>query len=115
MEMDWGAISAVAEVVAAVAVVVSLLYLAVQVRGNSNLLERTIQATRTQNAHSVVENFDAWRRLIIETKSTELWFRGVNDWKSLDRDQRIQFNFIASTMIWDIWFMYRINCSAMKV
>ena len=43
--MDWGAISAVAEVVAAVAVVVSLIYLAVQIRGNSDLLERTIQAT----------------------------------------------------------------------
>ena len=75
--MDWGVISAVAEVVAAVAVVVSLIYLAVQVRGNCDLLERTIQATRTQNAQSVIENFDAWRRLIVETNRTDLWFRGA--------------------------------------
>jgi hypothetical protein len=109
MGMDWGAISAVAEVVAAVAVVVSLIYLAVQIRGNSDLLERTIQATRTQNAGSVIENFDGWRRLILETNSADLWFRGVNDWKSLDRDERIQFNFIASTLIWDIWFLYQLQ------
>ena len=107
--MDWDATSAIAEVVAAVAVVFSLIYLAVQVRGNSDLLERTIQATRTQNAQSVVENFDAWRRLIIETNNTDLWFRGVNDWKSLDRDERIRFNFIASTLIWDIWFTYQLQ------
>jgi hypothetical protein len=107
--MDWGAITAIAEVTAALAVVVSLIYLAVQVRGNSDLLERTIQASRTQNSHAVVENFDAWRRLIIETESINLWFRGVNDWNSLERDERIQFNFIASTMMWDIWFMYQLQ------
>ena len=72
--MDWGAISAVAEIVAAVAVVVSLIYLAVQIRGNSDLLERTIQATRTQNAESVIENFDGWRRLILETNSADMTF-----------------------------------------
>lgn len=107
--MDWGTIGAVAEVVAATAVVVSLVYLAVQVRHNSDLLERTIQSTRTQNSQSVIQNFDAWRRVIIETGSSDLWFRGVNDLKSLERDERIQFNFIAATLVWDIWFMYQLQ------
>ena len=97
--MDWNAIGTVAEVVAAIAVVASLIYLAVQVRGNSDLLERTIQANRTQNAQSAVANFDAWRRMIVETASADLWFRGVNDWRSLERNERIQFNFIACNLI----------------
>jgi len=107
--MDWNAIGAVAEIFAAIAVVASLIYLAVQVRGNSDLLERTIQANRTQNAQSAVANFDAWRRMIVETGSADLWFRGVNDWRSLKRNERIQFNFIAGNLIWDVWFFYQLQ------
>ena len=107
--MDWEAISAVAEAIAAVAVVVSLIYLVVQVRGNSDLLERTIQLSRTQNAQSVCENFDGWRRMIVETDSVDLWFRGINDWKSLEGKERLQFNMIAGTLIWGCWFMYQLQ------
>jgi len=60
--MDWDAIGAIAEVVAAVAVVVSLIYIAVQVKGNSELLERTIQSNRTQNSQAEIHNFDSWRK-----------------------------------------------------
>ena len=44
--MDWDAISAVAEVLAAAGVIITLVYLAVQIRQNSQLIERNIEATQ---------------------------------------------------------------------
>ena len=107
--MDWNVISAVAEVTAAVAVVISLIYIAIQVRGNSELLERTIQSNKTQSAQSVIENFDGWRRLILETGSEDIWFRGVNDLASLDRAEKLRFTYLASTFIWTCWSYYQLN------
>jgi hypothetical protein len=104
--MDWNAISAIAEIVATVAVVISLIYIAIQVKGNAELLERAIQSNRTQNSQVVVQNFDNWRRLILETDSADLWFRGINDLEDLERTEKINFNLIASTLIWTCWSFY---------
>ena len=107
--MDWNAIGAIADVVAAVAVVVSLIYIAVQVKGNSELLERTLQSNRTQNAQAVIHNFDSWRKMILETGSADLWFRGINDLGSLDQTEKINFNLIASTVIWSCWSYFQLQ------
>ena len=107
--MDWGAIAAIAEMIAAVAVVISLIYIAVQVKGNSELLERTIQSNRTQNSQAIIHNFDGWRKMILETGSGDLWFRGINDLNCLDRTEKINFNLIASTLIWTCWSFYQLQ------
>ena len=107
--MEWDAIGAIAELIAAVAVVISLIYIAIQVRGNSELLERTIQSNRTQNAQAVIHNFDSWRKMILETGSADLWFRGINDLDNLDRTEKINFNLIASTLIWTCWSFYQLQ------
>jgi hypothetical protein len=107
--MDWNAISAIAEIVAAIAVVISLIYIAIQVKGNSELLERTIQSNRTQNSQVVVHNFDNWRKMILETGSADLWFRGINNLEDLDRTEKINFNLIASTLMWTCWSFYQLQ------
>jgi hypothetical protein len=107
--MDWDAIGAIAEMVAAVAVVVSLIYIAVQVKGNSELLERTIQSNRTQNTQAVIHNFDSWRKMILETGSADLWFRGINDLGGLDQTEKINFSLIASTLIWSCWSFFQLQ------
>jgi hypothetical protein len=107
--MDWNAISAIAEIVATVAVVISLIYIAIQVKGNAELLERAIQSNRTQNSQVVVQNFDNWRRMILETDSADLWFRGINDLEDLERTEKINFNLIASTLIWTCWSFYQLQ------
>lgn len=107
--MDWGAISAIAEVIAAVAVVVSLIYLAVQIKDNTKHLEKTTQATRTQSAESMLEGFDRWRNMILNQENAGIWIRGLNDLESLDRPEKLKFNMIASACIWSCWYMYQIN------
>lgn len=107
--MDWTAIGAGAQVVAAVAVVVSLVYLAVQVKDNTRNLERTVQATRTQGLASICDSFDRWRALLLVPGDLDIWVRGLNDLDSLDREESKRFTIIASTFIWACWFMFHIN------
>jgi hypothetical protein len=107
--MDWGAISAVAEVIAAIAVVVSLIYLAVQIKDNTRHLDRTVQATRTQNSYSICEGFDRWRDMLLSPDGTDIWVRGINDLNALDSKEKMRFNTIAGSLIWSCWFMYQIT------
>ena len=102
--MDWGVVSAVAQVIAAVAVVVSLIYLAVQIRDNTKHLEKTIQATRTQSAGSMLGGFDRWRDMILDQENSDIWIRGLNDLGSLRGAEKLKFNTIASACIWSCWY-----------
>jgi len=107
--MNWEAISAIAEVVGGIAVVVSLIYLAVQIRGNTAQLERTTQANRTQNTQAVVENFNFWRQLLAVPGNADIWVRGINNLSDLSTDERLLFNNIAGSLFWSGWFMYQIQ------
>ena len=107
--MNWDAISAVAEVVGVIAVVISLVYLAVQVKGNTQQIERAAQANRTQNWQAVTENFNVWRQMLAMPDNAEIWIRGINDLVDLNRDEKILFNNIANSVFWSGWFMYQIQ------
>ena len=95
------------EFVGAIAVVVTLIYLARQVRANSEMLSRSVQASRIESSRAVNEGFDRWRSMIVDTESEELWFRGINDLSELNRAELIRFTMIASTFIWNCSFMYQ--------
>lgn len=67
--MDWGAVAAIAEVIGVIAVVVSLIYLAIQVRQNTaqlriDNLRETVRGTLDTNwfYHRDEQAFDAFRR-----------------------------------------------------
>ena len=107
--MSWEAIGAIGEVVGAIAVILTLVYLAVQVRGNSELLQRTVQATRTTNSQSVIENYNDWRAALLDGNNTDVWFRGINDLDALDSNERLRFTFLASSFMWNCWFMYQLQ------
>lgn len=70
--MDWTAIGAVGELVGAVAVVVSLIYLSRQVRQNT-------RALRTANAATVKQNFQTIARAFITDRgASDIVLRAMN-------------------------------------
>ena len=83
--MNWEAVSAIAEVTGVIAVVISLFYLAVHVKGNTHQLDRSAQANRTQNYQSVNENFNVWRQILAISGVGDIWIRGINDLDDFDR------------------------------
>ena len=84
--MNWEAISAIGQVVGALAVVISLIYLAMQVRSSARETRRaamrsTVDAI-TRLAHHVTDNADL----------AELRNRGFRDFESLDDTDRARFS-----------------------
>jgi len=106
--MNWEAISAIAEIVGAVAVIVTLAYLAVQIRQNSRMIERNAEATRVSADDAVVANFNQWREMVITNPDPpELFTRGMEDLSTLEVNERHRFNHILATFAWTAWQLWR--------
>ena len=83
--MNWEAIGVLAEVIGAVAVVATLLFLAIEVRNNKN-------ATESASIDSLAEGFNTINAHIInESGMAEIYSKGVADPESLDEIQKVRF------------------------
>jgi hypothetical protein len=98
--MNWEAIGAVGEMVAAFATVVTLAYLAVQIR-------QSARATRQAAGHAVTESGNALRlELVREPGIAALYLNGLADHQSLSREDRLRFNLLMGCMFGNIAEIY---------
>ena len=97
--MNWQAIGAVGELVGGLAVVLSLVYIASQIRQNSNQIElssRSIEATMYRQAGDA---FSSWWALIAgDEKLADLWIRGLEGEK-LPPNESLRFQFLMSMFL----------------
>lgn len=102
--MNWEAIGAIAELVAALAVVISLVYLALQVKEGT-------EAARTSTYESIVSDFGALNRVIASTPDlSALFVRGQEDYGALTADERArvsQLFFVCFHNFENIYYQYR--------
>ena len=99
------------EFVGGVVVVISIVYVALQVRQNSHQLERTTQALRTTTSQYLTEDFNFWRQLIVQGDSTDTWIKGLQSAEGLSDAEQVRFNMIASSYLWTTWYFREINKS----
>lgn len=99
--MNWEAISAVSEVIAAIAVVASLIYLAIQIRHNTKEIEEQNRAHELGTLSDLAGRFTNFRSYIIENEKTALvWQKGRDDLDSLTPEERFQFDYLACELFW---------------
>ena len=89
--MNWEAIGAAGELVGAIAVVVTLIYLARQIRENS----RVVQSASSQTLADSVSNW--LNELIRDENVAEIFSRGLRNPEDLSQNERIRFNAIISS------------------
>ena len=80
--MNWEAIGAIGQIVGAIAVVISLVYLAREIRSNA----------RSARMASVGTLNEWLRQLAEHPRLAELWHRGIRDYKSVEGADRTSFN-----------------------
>jgi len=91
--MSWDAVAAIAETVGAVAVVVTIAYLAVQIRQNT-------KAVRSAAAQQLLEGIAELNQFLgSDPEVTDLWWRGTADPQSLSEQEWRRFIHVASPMI----------------
>jgi len=108
--MNWEALAAIGEMLGAIGVIITLAYLAVQVRQSSRQIERSVEATRVTADDAVVENFNDWRETFISNPEVAAVFaQGMFEPASLSQTERVRFNAILSTFAWTAWQLWRVN------
>ena len=84
--VNWEAVSAIGQLVGALAVVVSLVYLAREVRSNA-------RATRLESMRSLSDAINQYFKTCAEDADlAELWFRGIHDFQSMKGASLMRFS-----------------------
>ncbi|MFT7244262.1 MAG: hypothetical protein ACI82A_001612 [Candidatus Azotimanducaceae bacterium] len=90
--MNWDAVGAIAELVGAGAVVLTLIYLAIQLRHNT-------QAVRGESERGTLEDGNSWMYKLIENPEiAELYRKGLRGGE-LSSNDRLRFRLLMGTLV----------------
>ena len=95
------------EFVGAIAVVVTLAYLSVQIRQNSRTVEESVRALRLNAADSTVESFSRYRERLSRPEVAALFVKGIDDYFSLNEPERVQFGAVMDEYFFTYWSVFR--------
>lgn len=91
--MNWDAIGAVGEVIGAIAVVATLIYLSLQTRQNTKAVEHA-------SARGVEEDANTWRFKVVENPEiSELLRGGLRDPDSLSPNDKYRFRLLLDALV----------------
>lgn len=99
--MNWEAISTIAEIVGAAAVVISLIYLAAQIRQSNRQVKEQIRALRLQAYDTAGADFSALRLHVSGSQQrSSVWRRAKDSYSALEPDERAQANEMLHELMW---------------
>jgi hypothetical protein len=94
---DWGAIG---EIVGALAVVASLIYLAVQIRQNTRQISLNLESSRLAAFEQNVESGNRAREVLItNSEVAELFLKGLADYRNLPTTDRFRCNMLFRNLL----------------
>jgi hypothetical protein len=96
--MSWEAVGSTAELIAAIAVLITLIFLTIQIRTNNEL-------SRRNNRDMTVDHWLAWRQLLGSNQTVaDIWLRGCRGGQ-LNESDALQFRELTKAffLIYAIW------------
>lgn len=101
---DWGAIG---EIVGALAVVASLIYLAVQIRQNTRQISLSLEASKLAAFERNVESGNRARDALIgNPEITKLFLKGLADYRGLSPTDKLRCNMLFRNMFSEMHGIY---------
>lgn len=98
--MNWDALGAIGEIIGALAVFLTLGYLAVQIRQNT-------KAVTASALDSSVNAVNAVRVAMFESAEVAAIYRkGLENPDELDDDEKVRFRLLVHTVLWAVWNIY---------
>jgi hypothetical protein len=90
----------IGDLLGGIGVVVTLLYLALQIRQNTKQLKVDSMAARTIAIESTTTDIGKWIGEIVENRDlAELWSRGLVDIDQLDETDRLRFDYLGMQLL----------------
>ena len=103
--MNWEAISAIGQIVGALAVVISLIYLASEVHRNT-------RASQLAAMRSMHDAFNRWIQQLTERPDVrELYYRGIHDFDSLEGADLVGFSTLMNQLFRTVEEMYYLQAA----
>jgi len=94
---DWGALG---DMIGGIAVVGSLVYLAIQIRQNTQQIARSIEATRLAALERNIESANRVREpLILNAEVAGLFLRGLGSYSELSGTDKFRFGLLLSSVL----------------
>ena len=94
----------------AIAVVVTLFYLAIEIRQNSKIVEENSRQLRLGEVDATLQSFARYRALLAEPQMAEIYHRGSEDFGRLSETEKIQFNVVLDEYLLSYWALFhRLN------
>lgn len=101
---DWGAVG---EIIGGVAVLISLIYLALQVRQNTREVARGVEATRLEAFERSIASGNRIRELmLLNPDLSSLFLRGIKDFHNLDRAEKFRLNLLLRNVFSEMQSAY---------
>lgn len=95
------------EFVGAIAIVVSFVYLAMQIRSNTRQVEENTRSMRVGQLDATLQSFSHFREyLITNSETAELWQRGLADRSSLKGQERLRFDLLLLDLMTKVQAVY---------
>ncbi len=98
--MNWEAAGAIGEIVGALAVFLTLAYLAIQIRQNTS----TVRATALDSSVNAVAN--AREKILIDADIAKIFIKGGNNPEELDETDLLRYRILMTNILWSIWNLY---------
>jgi len=93
--MNWVAVGAIAETFRVLAVIGSLIYVAVRIRQNTRQVSRSVQATELAAFERNIESGNAIRELlIVHPALARLFLKGLKSFSGLDPSEKYRFGLL---------------------
>lgn len=102
--MSWQDLGSIGESVSAVAVVISLVYLAFQIRQNTNQIEQNTKTARATAFDSSISQAMVARQTIFENEDVaRIWHKGSQDPETLSEEELLRYRLVVHNVLWSIW------------
>lgn len=102
--MSWQDLGSIGEMVSAIAVVISLIYLAFQIRQNTSQIDQNTKATQATAFDSSITHAMVARQAIFENEDVaRIYHEGAIDPDSLSEQDRMRYRLIIHNVMWSLW------------
>lgn len=96
-----------------IGVVITLLYLAMQIRQNTKQLRADAEAALTRSLEGQTEEIGNWIGSIAESRDVaEVWARGLENLDGLDQTDKLRFDYIGARLLQAWQSQYRRSIQA---
>ena len=93
--MNWEAVGAIAEAIGVIAILVSLVYVAAQIRQSTLQISRSVEATQLAAFESNIESGNRMRELLIlHPELAQLLLKGLDSYTELEESEKFRFGLL---------------------